>query len=795
MLQLGSISSHAALNNNVVNEARRDDDPAAYSIGEHVQIWSNGQKQWLAGVVEAVFMEATMAEGFAVPPGTVKVVSAHGVKWVRCENILATLRKVGHPKDSSSEPPPPLPTGGVSAEILCGDSRHLCKAGCGRVVQPGLTRGLKAYDTCCKRCATNPGTGQHDENCGGQMIVRRTTQPGRKVSYKASLDSALQDKGRLEDHVRSLFLRMTERERTKDRLRDRQIEEALHEFLVPYIGILHIEVNKEELQGLVLAHSSSKDGSLTYSDFLAFCSYFLSSLRETWFPDILPVSTSSFVRRNPRLLADVYRIGEKLGEGSFGVVHRAHHKVSGEQRVCKTISINKSKMTLEQILPEIGNMAMLDHPNVLKVYEYFADKTSVSQILEVCSGGELQDKIEVFKKTGQPGYDEAFICDVMKQTLRALAFMHSLRFLHKDLKPQNIMMVDKESSSIKIIDFGLAELLRTNEEFAASVGGTLLYMAPEVFVKRMTVKVDIWSAGVILYNLLTADFPFLAQWPVPPGRDEQWWQIETTKKIREEELHSHPRLQSASPSCLDLLRQMLCKDESLRPDAAQCLEHAWFRGFSEIPPTLSVGVVQCVEAYGVYMSQLKKAIFLLIAHQFEVPALLELRSLFTYFDVTNQGRLIAADLKAVLMASGMGELTAERVTYELDRNADGCISWLEFTAAAICVSVCRNTRIVDAAFATFDSDQDGIISAADVEALLLGTGSDGASAKSWQNKIPLLFAEITESVTSTKGSETLGFRAAPQDLRFQAATKEQFRAYLGRQVGVRAGNALFAVTG
>jgi len=68
--------------------------------------------------------------------------------------------------------------------------------------------------------------------------------------------------------------------------------------------------------------------------------------------------------------------------------------------------------------------------------------------------------------------------DVVKQTLRALAFMHSIRIAHKDLKPQNIMMVERDSASLKVIDFGLAEMFDPQQKFAGQIGGTLLYMAP-----------------------------------------------------------------------------------------------------------------------------------------------------------------------------------------------------------------------------------------------------------------------------------------------------------------------------
>merc|ERR1711920_865698 len=153
-----------------------------------------------------------------------------------------------------------------------------------------------------------------------------------------------------------------------------------------------------------------------------------------------------------------------------------------------------------------------------------------------CKGGELQHQIDQYRKTGKMPYDEAFICDVLKQTLRALAFMHEKPCIHKDVKPQNIMLVENGSSSIKVIDFGLAELFRGSEEATSTPGGTLLYFAPEVFKRALSVKVDIWALGVVLYNLLTRDFPFMELWPPPEGKDQSWWTARIIRMIQ----HSDP---------------------------------------------------------------------------------------------------------------------------------------------------------------------------------------------------------------------------------------------------------------
>merc|ERR1711957_629180 len=112
---------------------------------------------------------------------------------------------------------------------------------------------------------------------------------------------------------------------------------------------------------------------------------------------------------------------------------------------------------------------MLDHPNVIKVFEYFDDADNISLIMEKCTGGELQDHIDaVFRHKKKKLHSEEFMADVMKQAFRALAFMHGKKILHKDLKPQNIMLVDPvfdgaASASIKIIDFGLSEVFEKSQ--------------------------------------------------------------------------------------------------------------------------------------------------------------------------------------------------------------------------------------------------------------------------------------------------------------------------------------------
>lgn len=687
---------------------------AAFVPGEVVEVFSKSRQEWLQGtVVDFAQCDGTV-DGIVIPAGSVKVSTPAGVKWILSREVSSFLRRPREVARPSATSPRASRTSSV----------RICKNNCGRTCQPGLTRSMQPYDTCCKKCASDPDRGEHDDNCGGQGIV-----PKKRVSTDNLVDSfaaVVCDQTRIgqcfDNYAAYAY-----------GLNPDQAFSALDHLLA---DILSGEALPRPLMFAAFEMcDEDKDGVIHKQEFEHFCRQVFSLC----FPKTLTVSTTSFVKRNFNRVTDVYSFGDKLGEGSFGVVYQVQHKISGQRRVCKKISRGTEGLSEEDMLREIYSMAVLDHPNVLKVYEFFSDKDYVSQILEPCQGGELQDRITGVFKKGHTPYGERFMCDVMKQTLRACAFMHSHRppIVHKDLKPQNIMMEDRESSSIKVIDFGLAELFQPGKEYCNVFGGTLLYMAPEVFAQQISVKVDVWSAGVILYNLITGDFPYSAPWPPPPGCNQGWWEKETARKICNEPMQPHPRLGSVRRECQDLLRSMLNRKVEKRPDASQCLDHPWFKIWDEEPPPLSVGVSQCLEAFS-RQSELKKAIFLLMARECEVPALLELRALFTHFDVKNQGRLEARDLREVFSRCNLGPVSSERVLHALDRNGSGSVCWTEFLAAALCVSLPRNPALVDGTFAFFDDDHDGKISSKDFLRVL----AHGEHTEEWKKTMPALFSEV-----------------------------------------------------
>jgi calcium-dependent protein kinase len=438
---------------------------------------------------------------------------------------------------------------------------------------------------------------------------------------------------------------------------------------------------------------------------------------------------------------------------------------------------------MRAFLEEVDFMAKLDHPGIIKVYEYFegGHGDCVSQVMEPCFGGELQARIDALGDKGKT-LDDIFMKDVTRQTLRALAFMHEQGVFHRDLKPQNIMLVSQEGSSIKIIDFGLSERLNSQngQDVTLTAKGSLLYMCPENFTTRAPgLKGDIWSLGVILYNMVCGDepqhmdtFPFCAPWP---AQDLKWWNKETARIIVQEPMKENKRLKSApSLPVSNLMKKMLAKDVDLRPTAVECLTHEWFKE-TEKCPTLSIGIVQCLEAFS-KLPELRQDILLLVAHQCALPALIgssvkELESIFTYFDDSNKGTLSTDNLRNVL-SSDLEPILVDKILHALDRDGDDQISWTEFIAAAICNKVRKNAQLIDAAFAFFDTNGDGVVDSEELSKVFL---QDTDEKQKWVSTWSARIMTVTRSSQKT-------------------ITKKQLRKYMCRRLDFVSGGDINAIS-
>ena len=218
------------------------------------------------------------------------------------------------------------------------------------------------------------------------------------------------------------------------------------------------------------------------------------------------INKKSLVGNFVEKIETVYKFVKELGEGAFGKVYLVEHRTTAERFACKRISKKKVK-DREVLTQEINLMIDLDHPNIVKLFEVFEDKTYIFLIMEMLKGGELFDRILSRAKSNNY-YTEKEIVRIYKQVVSGISFIHSNNVCHRDIKPENIIFADeKEESSIKIIDFGLSKIFDRKSNMTSQIG-TCFYMSPEVIAGNYNEKCDVWALGVLLYILVCGRPPF-----------------------------------------------------------------------------------------------------------------------------------------------------------------------------------------------------------------------------------------------------------------------------------------------
>jgi len=183
-------------------------------------------------------------------------------------------------------------------------------------------------------------------------------------------------------------------------------------------------------------------------------------------------------------------------------------------KILKKDSLDKEE--IDRFMHEIDILRKLDHPNILRLYEFYQDQKRYYLVTELCSGGELFDEI-----TNRAHFEEADAAKIIQQVLMAVRYCHERNIVHRDLKPENILLDSKKNSNrVKVIDFGTSEEIEPGMKLTQQYG-TAYYIAPEVLSSAYNEKCDIWSIGVILYILLSGKPPF-------DGKDDK----EIIKKVR-----------------------------------------------------------------------------------------------------------------------------------------------------------------------------------------------------------------------------------------------------------------------
>ncbi|KAK2432195.1 calcium-dependent protein kinase [Trifolium repens] len=398
-------------------------------------------------------------------------------------------------------------------------------------------------------------------------------------------------------------------------------------------------------------------------------------------------------------IRDLYTLGRKLGQGQFGTTYLATDNSTSIEYACKSISKRKliSKEDVEDVRREIQIMHHLaGHKNIVTIKGAYEDALYVHIVMELCSGGELFDRI-----IQRGHYTERKAAELTKIIVGVVEACHSLGVMHRDLKPENFLLVNKDDDfSLKAIDFGLSVFFKPGQVFTDVVGSPY-YVAPEVLLKHYGPEADVWTAGVILYILLSGVPPFWA---------------ETQQGIFDAVLKGHIDFDSdpwplISDSGKDLIRKMLCSRPSDRLTAHQVLCHPWICENGVAPDrAIDPAVLSRLKQFSA-MNKLKKMALRVIAESLSEEEIAGLREMFQAMDTDNSGAITFDELKAGLRRYGstLKDTEIRDLMEAADVDNSGTIDYGEFIAATVHLNKLEREEHLVAAFRYFDKDGSGYI--------------------------------------------------------------------------------------
>jgi calcium-dependent protein kinase len=414
------------------------------------------------------------------------------------------------------------------------------------------------------------------------------------------------------------------------------------------------------------------------------------------------------LRRKSEDLAELYTLGRKLGEGQFGITYLCTENATGLEYACKCIPKRKliSEEEIENVGREIEVMYHLaGHPNVVTIKGAHEDATAVYLVMELCEGGELFDRI-IERGT----YTEAKAAQLTRAIVGVVEACHSSGVVHRDLKPENFLFVTMhEDSVLKAADFGSSRFFEPGDVFNEIVGSPF-YVAPEVLERHYGPEADIWSAGVMLYVLLSGAPPFWA---------------ETVQGIFEEIMKGEPPSFAADPwpniseGAKDLVRKMLNPNPKQRITASEVLQHSWIREDGVAPHKPIASLVQFRLKQFAAMNKLKKLAIRIIAEKLSEDEIGVLQKSFAEMDRDNDGAISFEELREGLLKAGTTLQEAEILDLmdAADVDQDGIIDYGEFLAATLSLHHIELEENLFAAFQYFDKDGRGLITTDEVLAV------------------------------------------------------------------------------
>ncbi len=454
-----------------------------------------------------------------------------------------------------------------------------------------------------------------------------------------------------------------------------------------------------------------------------------------------------------------------LGEGTYGLVKKVC--LINNKKTIRAMKIISKKNILKgqsnKLFEEIEILRRLEHPNIMKIYEYFIDDKNIYIITEFCDQGDLLGKMKKLYSMS-----ELVVKYLMSQILDALAYLHDNRVFHGDIKLENIMLyktsrkkikrftvINKDLNSdvnlqnkldnvsgqtsdyvedmsnyeIKLIDFGCSKYLtKKKNNVLSGIVGTSIYCSPEVIDNSYDEKSDEWSCGVLMYILLYGDTPFA-------GNTEE----EIFENIKNYNI-DFDKLENVSENCLDLIKKLINPKKQYRITALEALRHPFFTEKLNPKNILThhkdLSILKRYKKIKKYPTILHKVVvayccFNYISQEEEK----KLKELFLFLDENNVKKLREKDFirgfeKAKISIS---PLEIKDLMNLLDSDGSKVIEYQEFLRAFCDKDLLLNNDNLKIIFEIIDKDKKGYININDIKDFILGNDKNKLKESAMKN--------------------------------------------------------------
>jgi calcium-dependent protein kinase len=397
-----------------------------------------------------------------------------------------------------------------------------------------------------------------------------------------------------------------------------------------------------------------------------------------------------------------YKIEEKLFEKESEKIFLITHLPSGQKRLMRSI---KTKIVKD--ISEIDQMTTLDHPNLIKTYEYFIDNESYHIITEYMEGGKLQDKLDIIQF-----FNERNASKISQQMFSAVSYLHENKITFKLLTCSSIYFESTKEGNynIKLLYLGHS-LYNAKNNLIKQLKADPVYLAPETHTQKIyNDRSDVWSLGVILYMLLCGYPPFR-------GRDR----TDTLEKvvIGKYSLDSHD-WDNISEEAKDLVRKTLIYENSKRASAKECLKHPWLAKFRSKEQKqyakLRINTLTIFQN----MKSFHKAVVEYLIHQHSTDInYSNLKKIFKELDHDGKGYLSYDEMKKAWKNTHNDEVLCDKEFDNyfnlVDLNGNKIIEYEEFLKVTVNYEDLLSEKNLSKAFKFLDKINSGFISVDDIK--------------------------------------------------------------------------------